>query len=123
MPRAYEVDFIFQSYKASGTDMTAWLESFIQKTSTAYIARKKLKRVCHLVINEARERRDAPERVDRTAKTSFTDALLGMVVQASVHLRDSVLCKLAMRLVQEELPQRAIVQAIQQFGLRQIEQE
>ena len=101
--------------------MTAWLESLIQQRSNDY-ARKTLKRVCHLIIKGAQEQRDAPECGYRTSKTSFPDALLGMVVQASVYLKDSVLCRHAVCLVQEKLPRRAIMQAIQQFGLPAIQQ-
>ncbi len=122
MPRAHEIYFLFQSYKASKTDMTAWLESLIQQGYNDY-ARKKLKKVCRLIIKGAREQRDAPECGYRTPRTSFTDALLGTVMQASVHLKDSVLCRRAVCLVQENLPRRAIVQAIQQFGLPAIQRE
>lgn len=124
MPRAHEIYFLFRSYKASKTDMTAWLESLIQQRSNDY-ARKKLKKVCHLIIKGAQEQRDAPEcgYSYRTPRTSFTDALLGTVMQASVHLKDSVLCRRAVCLVQENLPRKAIVQAIQQFGLPAIQRE
>jgi len=102
--------------------MTAWLESLIRQRSNDD-AQKKLRRVCHLIIEGARKQRDASEHLSRTTKTSFTDALLGMVVQASVDLEDSVLCRHTVCLLQEKLPQRAIVQAIQQFGLPEIYQE
>ena len=122
MPRAHEIYFLFRSYKASKTDMTAWLESLVQQRSNDY-GRKKLKKVCHLIIKGAQEQRDGPECDYRTPRTSFTDALLGTVMQASVHLKDSVLCRRAVCLVQENLPRRAIVQAIQQFGLPAIQRE
>lgn len=121
MPRGYEIYYLFQSLKTSTDDLTAWLKSLIGQRSNSH-ARKKLKEVCHLIIKEVRDRRDVPRCGYRTTGTSVTDALLGMVVQASVHLKNSVLCRHALGLVQDKLPHEAIVKAFQHFELPAFQQ-
>lgn len=125
MPKEHKTDFLFESYKASKSDMSGWVQELIRASSRAEPGdTKELAGVCQLILVGVKE--PNVKKYDRFGvslpiQTSFKDDLLGTVMEADIHLHDPELCKTALQAVMDELPQPATLKTISCFGLPEMQ--
>ncbi len=130
MPTEHRINFLFQSYKASGTDMGGWVDQLIEhydsSNADSKSAERDLAKACRLITQGANQWLAANIRRPFYAQKStsfYTDGLLGNVMRGGLRLNDQSLCCEALRAVIEELPQPTTVWVIKRFGFAQLKSE
>ena len=109
-------DFVYDSIVTSNKDLSDWVRQLIRTSHAGETDDcEELARICGRVI--AGTKACLLGNNFFYNRTSFSDKLLGVVLEAGMELNDSALCDKALGAILEELPQPQTVKTIQHFGL------